>query len=208
MPGKNVEKQYIPDTFYHVYNRGVNKRPIFEDDEDYRVFLNLFKRYLGVEVMHDNKKREYPNYHGDVDLVAYCLMPNHFHILLYVGNDSLVIQRVMQSVITSYVMYFNKKHKRVGRLFGKQYRAVPITEEAQLWHITRYIHLNPIDLGADYHRYDYSSIGYYTRKKSSDWVSPKKILEMFEEEGEDYGKFLEDYIDKRAELKVIHEELY
>lgn len=208
MPGKNVEKQYTPNTFYHAYNRGVNKRLIFKDDDDYRVFLNLLKRYLGVEVTHDSKKREYPNYHKSIDLVAYCLMPNHFHMLLYVKDNPLAIQQIMQSVVTSYVMYFNKKHKRVGRLFGKQYRAVPITDEAQLWHITRYIHLNPIDLEVDYRRYEYSSIGYYIRKKSSDWVSPDEILEMFNDAGENYGKFLEDYVDRRAELKELNNELY
>lgn len=181
---------------------------IFEDDEDYRVFLNLLKRYLSIEVAKDNKNREYPNYSDDIDLVAYCLMPNHFHMLLYVKEDEKAIQRVMQSLITAYVMYFNKKRDRVGRLFGKQYRALPITEEAQLWHITRYIHLNAIDLGLDYRKYKYSSISYYLNTKSSDWVRPNEILQMFKEAKQDYVEFLEEYIGRKKELKETENELY
>ncbi len=208
MPGKNIEKEYLPDVYYHVYNRGNNKRSIFKDDEDYRVFLNLLKRYLGVEAIHDTRNREYPNFHGEISLLSYCLMPNHFHLLFLTKENPNMLPKVMSSVATAYVMYFNKKWKRVGSLFGKQYRAVPITEEAQLWHITRYIHLNSVDLDVDYKKYEYSSVGYYIRQKRSDWVDPNEILEMFDESKIEYEEFVDEYLDRREELKEMKKELY
>ena len=208
MPGKNLEKELVAGTYYHVYNRGNNKKLIFKDDEDYRVFLNLLKRYLGTEVAHDNRNREYPNYHGEIEMLSYCLMPNHYHLLFLTKEDPTILTKVMSSATTAYVRHFNKKWNKVGRLFGKQYRAVPITEEAQLLHITRYIHLNSVDLDVDYKKYEYSSVGYYIRKKRSDWLNQDEILEMFDGSSKRYEEFLDEYLDRREELKEIKNELY
>ncbi len=208
MPGRNIEKVYIEDSFYHVYNRGLNKMDIFKDDEDYRVFLNLLKRCLGEKIQTNKKHREYPNFHNDLELLSYCLMPNHFHLLIRTKSKPKLLPELMKSVMTAYVMHFNKKYERTGPLFGKRYRAIRITSDEYLWHISRYIHLNPLDIGQDYKKYPYSSIDYYTGKKSSDWIKPDEILDMFTEAGENYGKFLEDYIDRKEELKENKAELY
>lgn len=208
MPGRNLEKVYVEDSFYHVYNRGLNKQDIFKDDDDYRVFLNLLKRSLGEEIQQNAKHRDYPNFHNDLELLSYCLMPNHFHLLIYTKNKPKLLPELMRSVMTSYVMYFNKKIERKGRLFEQHYRAVRITSDEYLWHISRYIHLNPLDMGHDYKKYPYSSIEYYTGRKSSDWVRPDEIIEMFTEAGESYSKFLKDYVDRKEELKEIKAELY
>lgn len=208
MPGRNIHKTYTDDTFYHVYNRGLNRMDIFKDDDDYRVFLNLLKRTLGVEVQVDLKKREYPNFHDKLELVTYCLMPNHFHLLIRTKDKPKLLPELMRSVMTAFVMYFNKKYKRKGVLFGERYRALPITEDAQLWHISRYIHLNPLDVDENYKKYPYSSIGYYIGRKSSDWIQPDEIKHMFREAKQGYLEFLEDYEDKKAELKEVKRELY
>ena len=181
---------------------------IFTDDEDYRVFLNLLKRALGEKIQIDKQYRNYPNFHNNLELLAYCLMSNHFHLLIRTKNKPRLLPELLKSVMTSYVMYFNKKHKRTGPLFGKRYRAVRIISDEYLWHISRYIHLNPLDIDRDYKSYPYSSIDYYTSSKSSDWVKPDEIKDMFKEAGENYSKFLEDYVDRKQEFEEIKAELY
>jgi len=208
MPGRNLEKVYLNDSFYHVYNRGLNKQDIFKDETDYGVFLNLLKRTLGEEIQKDNKQREYPNFYDDLELLSYCLIPNHFHLLIRTKDKPKLLPEFMRSVMTAYVMYFNKKTDRKGRLFEQHYRAVRIDSDEQLWHISRYIHLNALDVGESYKNYPYSSIGYFTGDKSSDWVRADEIIDMFREANQDYLAFLEDYVDRKAELKEIKRELY
>lgn len=208
MPGRNIEKVYVEDSFYHIYNRGLNKMDTFRDDDDYRVFLNLLKRVLGEEVQKNKLYREYPNFHNDLELLTYCLMPNHYHLLIRTKNKPRFMSELMRSVLTSYVLYFNKKHERTGSLFDKRYRAVRITSDDYLWHISRYIHLNPLDIGEDYTKYNYSSIQYYLKRKESSWVKPDEILDMFKEAKQDYKEFLEDYVEKKAELRDLKDELY
>lgn len=85
------------------------------------------------------------NYHGQIELLAYCLMPNHFHFLVKQTTDRAIAE-FMQSLILKYVMYFNKKYKRVGSLFQGRYKTVLINDERQFVYITKYIHRNPIDI--------------------------------------------------------------
>lgn len=105
--------------------------------------------------------------------------------------------------MTSYSMYFNKKYKRRGRLFESTYKAIPIDTDAYLWHISRYIHLNPQDLGIDYSSYPFSSYDYYLGRKQAEWINPKKILDMHADEHNDYSTFVKDYRPTRAELQQI-----
>ncbi|MCE7936546.1 hypothetical protein DYH10_02050 [Candidatus Saccharibacteria bacterium CPR2] len=202
MPARNIEKIYASEVYYHLYNRGVEKRDIFMDDEDYRVFLNLLKRYLGVEKFIDKFGREYPNYHERIDLISYSLMPNHYHLLLWV-NDDMAMTDLLRSLATAYSMYFNKKYKRVGKLFQDRFKASMIRSEEYLWHITRYIHLNSEDIGKKFNEYKYSSYKYYEGKAQAEWVKPGVIIDMFKEANQDYKKFHEDYIDYRNSLKFI-----
>lgn len=200
MPGKNIVKTYVADGYYHVYNRGVNKQDIFKDDDDYRVFLNLFKRYLDDVPHKDNKGREYIWLHEQITLAAYCLMPNHFHLLIMQKEPDAMTQ-LLRNVCTTYTTYFNKKHKRVGSLFQGVYKASRITNDAYLQHISRYIHLNP----DDYKSWDYSSYKYFLGKAKAAWISPKLILDMFE--GESYADFVADYEDHKQMLDEIKSEL-
>lgn len=198
MPAKNVIKMYDVDTYYHVYNRGVNKRKIYIDDKDYDHFLMLLERYLGKHSIEDSRKRAYPNYHKEVDLIAYCLMPNHFHFLISQNSDMQAMEKFMRSLATSYTAYFNKRHKRVGHLFQGTYKASRILNEPYLLHVSRYIHLNP----DDYKTWPYSSWPYFTKGWSSDWVKQHKIFELFE--GGDYEKFVDDYKPEKDELDVLY----
>jgi len=201
MPRRNIIKQYGAGEYYHVYNRGAAKANIFNDDTDYRFLLNLFKRHLSKDITKDRFGRESPNYRDRVELVAYCLMPNHYHLMVYLLEDD-GLEKLMRSVMTSYSRYFNRKYRRSGTLFQNQFLAVRIPTESYFWHISRYIHLNARDLPGQYMHYPYSSIGYFLGEKTAEWVHPERIVETASER-EQYAVFMRDYEMKQDELKNI-----
>lgn len=198
MPAKNVSKIYVEDSYYHIYNRGVSKQKIFCDDDDYEVFLSLFKRYLSARPAKAPNRLPYPSFAGDVSLMAYCLMPNHYHVLLHQESKDGMM-KLFTSIGTAYSMYFNKKYRHVGTVFQQRYRAVRLTNDAQFAHISRYIHLNP----RDYESWPWSSLGYYLGDKHASWMSTDLLPEVG-----DYKEFLDDYVDRRDELKRIEKELF
>lgn len=200
MPSRNVEKIYLAENYYHVYNRGVNKRRIFMDEEDYAVFLNLLKRYLGKGAV-DKKGRHYVNLNGKIELLSFCLMPNHFHLLFYLVEPTALTQ-LMRNVTTTYTMYFNKKHGRVGHLYQERFKASRIDNDAYLTHIARYIHLNPVG----YRTWDFSSHPYYMGDKYATWIHPERILELFSSRQE-YADFVEDYESNKQLFDEYKQEL-
>lgn len=200
MPSRNRLKFYASDAFYHVYNRGVEKRRIFQDEEDYAVYLNLFKRYLSNHPVFDRSGREYEHLKDRIELLCFCLMPNHYHLIIYV-HDETAMTRLLQGVNTSYTAYFNKKYKRVGPLFQDRYKASNIFSDSYLLHISRYIHLNP----ENWQKWPYSSLSFYLGNKKAEWLSPERILELFE--GDDYQAFVSDYEANKRALEEIKSEL-
>lgn len=194
MPSRNSRKTYIAQSYYHIYNRGVNKRKIFLDNDDYAVFLNLLKRHLSKMPVQDKKGREYPWLYPEIELLAFCLISNHFHLFVYQESEN-AISKLAQSVSTAYTVYFNKKYKRIGPLFQNRFRAVRISDDAYLQHITRYIHLNP----NAYKTWEFSSYLYYLGRKKAEWVRPERILGLFNSVPE-YIKFIDDYTDYRRTI--------
>jgi putative transposase len=219
MPSKNTIKTFEPDSMYHIYNRGVDKRIIFTDERDYGVFLSFLKYALLSDEELENQsaiseellshadrfnlRRE--RLHGSVELISFCLMPNHFHLLLY-QYDIDGITRLMRSIGTGYSTYFNKRHGRVGSLFQGRYKASPIRTQGYWDHISRYIHLNPLDIAKDYKTYTYSSYRNFVGAADASWLKPELVLDGFES-AKDYESFVEDYIPYRRELKTIKEML-
>jgi putative transposase len=201
MPGRNIRKEFVPQSFYHVYNRGVEKRTIFLDENDYATFLNLLKRYLSKESSKDKFGRDGVTFFDEVELVAFCLMPNHFHLLIYVKDNADNLTSLLRRVSTSYVDYFNKKYKRVGSLFQGTYKAVRISDDSYLQHISRYIHLNP----NKYLTWKYSSLQYYLQRQTAEWIMPQRILVVFE--GESYLNFLKDYEEQKELIEELKYEL-
>ncbi len=218
MPSLNRIKTYIAGSHYHVYNRGVEKRIIFQDDQDYRVFLSFLKSYLSpitdrikhplIEMTGPGPVRIRPleSFFGKVSLLTYCLMPNHFHLLLF-QKPSYGMKQFIHALCTSYSMYFNKRNKRVGPLFQGPYKAVFIDNDEYLLHLTRYIHLNPLDImtgpgPVNVREYPYSSYPFYLRLKNAVWLHQEYILNYFRSaQRKDYQDFLsyesfvEDYIE-------------
>lgn len=200
MPSKNVPREYDVDAYYHIYNRGVGKKTIFVDQEDYSTFLNLLKRHLIDTPTFDSSGREYERLGSEMRIIAFCLMPNHFHILAY-QTEPDAITRLMRKVCTPYATYFNRKYGWTGHVFQGPYRAKRITNESYLIHIGRYIHLNP----EDYLNWAWSSLGAYLGYRQYEWVHPETF--MTTEKTDSYLKFIEDYRDHRAVLKQIQKEL-
>lgn len=188
VPGRNIVKIYDDNGYYHVYNRGVEKRNIFLDHQDYVVFLSYLKDYLcpdddaPIKIFPSRKLR---NFSERIDLLSYCLMPNHFHLLIK-QSSRMAMTSFMRSLLTRYSMYFNRKYDRVGSLFQGNYKAVMVTSEEQLVYLTHYIHRNPMGgsdaSGLDLEglmKYRYSSLGNYLGKIKQYWVKPNRILELF-----------------------------
>lgn len=201
MPGRNILKEYGADEYYHIYSRGVAKQNIFLDDQDYEVFMSLFKRYLSSSTAKSRGHGIYPRYDTRMKLLSYCLMRNHVHLLIYQHDETAIID-FMRSMMTSYSMYFNRKYKRVGPVFQSRYRASRITQDSYLEHITRYIHLNP----KDWEDFPYSSLRYYRGDAAAEWVHPEQILDIFPS-AEQYIEFLRDYEGHKEMLDEIHWEL-
>jgi putative transposase len=218
MPAKNKIKNYIPGAVYHIYNRGVDGRDVFEDQQDFEKFEELMKRYLSPikEEIRSGFKTDRPyiirhknemNLCNEVELLAYCLMPNHIHLVIRQKSDS-GITKLVRRVATNYGMYFNQKHHRRGTLWESVYRAVVIEDEEKLVHLTRWVHLNPVALtvkrfgpvetvtGSRPEEYLYSSYRWYVLKQSNGWVNALPVGEiwnkMFSGKWDSYKKFVED----------------
>jgi len=192
MPKKNMIKEYVSDSYYHVYSRGINKNDVFLDEDDKNVFCSLLKRYLSSEIIKDDKRRFYSNHHDKIDLLAYVMMLNHFHLLIYQKDDERAIAMFMKSLMTSYGMYFNKKYQRQGPVFQSTYLASRIDSDEYLEHISRYIHLNP----DNWETTTDSSIDFYSGRRKASWVKPELILGMFSS-FESYIEFLCEYDEEK-----------
>ncbi len=200
MPSPNTIKTYIENGYYHVYNRGVEKRIIFHDREDYSKFIYLLRIYLTPL---DELRTEFPLLRGNiinnnlcehVDLLAFCLMPNHFHLLIHQKNKDS-ITKLMRQISTAYSMYFNKRHQRIGPLFQSVFKAAAVENDQYLLHLSRYIHLNPTARGASLDEFEWSSYLYYLGKKDANWLNTQIISEYFNnsKKGFSYREFVEDY---------------
>lgn len=194
MPSRNTVKKYDIETYYHVYNRGAGNQKLFLDSSDKRKFLSLIERYITPKDDRDDSEKSYPEY--DIEINAYCLMGNHFHLLVYQTEDKDALSGLMRSVSTAYSMYFNKKYKRHGHVFQSVFKASRITDESYLLHITRYIHMNP----RTYMTYRWSSLSTYLGRGYVDWLKPDRITVMSPLE---YEIFLVEYEDKKAELEEM-----
>lgn len=201
MPSRNILKDDLADSYYHVYFRGGNRSRIFREAADYEKMLQLFARYLSLQESKNSAGLSFPNYSNRVELLAFCLMSNHVHLFVYQHQQGDMTE-FMRSLLTSYSMYFNKKYKRSGPLFESRYKASRITSDAYLQHISRYIHLNP----KHWREYEYSSLPYYLHQVSDDWIDPEKILELFNSPAE-YLQFVEDYEDAKEMMDILKLEL-
>lgn len=205
MPSRNSIKPYVEGGYYHVYNRGIEKRPIFLDEQDYAVFLKYLTEYLTdkeeiklVQRLADpaisfkekeeiNRLLRLNNFKGEICMLSFCLMPNHFHFFLRQTNATS-IDKFMNSLCTRYTMYFNKKYGRVGSLYQDVYKALLITSETHFIYLSKYIHKQAL-------LYDQpSSYSTFTKPegKTYKWVNPAEIMFYFDNKPFSYKTFVEE----------------
>lgn len=202
----------ITDHLYHIFNRGVNKGDIFFSEEDYGRFLrtaihyktntsqfsHLPKRSLSDTADTGSGKKE-----PGVQIVAYSLMPNHFHFLIKQIADK-GITWYMQHLGNSYSHYVHTKHKRVGPLFEGRFKNILVKSDEQLIHVSRYIHLNPLvsDLVSNLDNYQWSSYSAYVNDLQDELCDPKLVLGQFKSK-ENYRQFVLDQAEYGRELEKI-----
>ena len=203
---------------YHVYNRGVEKRPIFLIKRDYIRFIettNYYRfancpmrfsyfRILAHEKQDSVIKRLKDESRKLVDIYAYCLMPNHIHFLLKQLVDR-GISKFMAKVTNAYSHYFNTRHDRIGHLFQGNFGASRIEDDEQFIHVSRYIHLNPVSSYLielkDLIYYEYSSFPGYINKEAS-FINISGVLSYFKNKDE-YKTFVEDQAGYARKLENI-----
>lgn len=151
----------IPNTIYHVINRGNKKSDIFKDEKDYFVFL----KYLGET----QKEKSFLLY-------SYCLMPNHFHLLIETLETPL--SKIMQKLLTTYAIYFNARYKQTGHVFQSRYKSKICEKEDYLFRLVHYINLNPVKAKLVNRPEDYkwSSCLCYTGKITNNMLALEKLF--------------------------------
>ncbi len=181
MPYRNIV--FRAGEYYHLYNRGNNFQPIFFERENYLFFLRQLHEYLKADT---------------VETVAYCLMPNHYHLLVHLCTDNL--SSIMQPFSLSYTKAINKRYARVGSLFQGRFRAVHIDRNEYLLHLTRYIHLNPVTarLVPRPEDWEFSSYLEYIGLRNGRLPHPDIVVSQFPSQNA-YRVFVEGYVedDKR-----------
>lgn len=131
MPAHLVVKQYLADSYYHVFNRGAHKLEVFLAEADYQTFYSLVRRFAS---------------RNGVEIIVFALMPNHFHFVLFQTEERRMV-KFMRSLCTAYVMYFRKKYNHSGHLFQGVYKAVLLGGEGKLFKSIEYVLNNPAAAG-------------------------------------------------------------
>lgn len=214
-----------PGEYYHIYNRGVVKKNIFNSEKDYSRFLFLllvlqapldlknvsrlmkdFSRNLNIsDVLNQNEileiiKERY------IEVIVFTLMPNHFHILVKENKDG-GISKYLHRVLTAYTMYFNIKNETCGHLFQGPYKIVHIKNDRQLMHVSAYIHRNPLQLG-----WKLSNLDNYKWSSYRDYIGPNRwgdlierhiLLDRFTLKGEDTYKYFVETSSAKSEFEII-----
>lgn len=175
-----IARLTYPGGFYHIFNRGLNKGKIFQEDKDYEKLLKTL-----ASLLHE----------GDWSIYAYCLMPNHYHFL--VEEKKTPIAKLMRRLFTSYSLYFNKKYNKNGPLFQDRFKSKLVQKDDYFLVVSRYIHLNPYLSGLtnDPEEYVYSSIREYTGKNKRKIIDLDKVTILLgdkENRIETYLKFVRD----------------
>ena len=190
------------DHFYHVYNRGVEKRTIFLEERDYLRFLETLNFYrLNPQPMKlsdyrrlKEKIKQTKDQTELVKIVCYCLMPNHFHLLIKQVSDN-GISTFLRKISDSYTKYFNTKYKRVGSLFQGVFKAKLVVSDEYLLQLSKYIHRNPLPLFEwEARNYPYSSYRFYLSPEENSFCDIELISAYFSKSNPNlsYQSFVEE----------------
>ena len=212
---------FAPNETYHTLNRGVARQPIFFHTQHYARMLKLIDYYrfantptsfsqlmtVNVETRQEILDRIKKENKLHVEILAFCLMPNHFHLLLKQISEKGVVN-FMANFQNGYVKYLNTRENRVGPLFQSAFKAKRIETDDQLIHVSRYIHLNPstgyLVKIENLTEYPWSSLSLYLNRRAiNNSFIKKDIIMGFFKEGIDYRKFIFDQARYQRELAEI-----
>jgi REP element-mobilizing transposase RayT len=179
---------FLPGQYYHIYNRGANRKDIFLTSDNYEFLLRRVREKSIV---------------NNIAIIAYCLMPNHYHFLVR-QNSEISVGDFTQSIFNSYSKAFNKSFCRTGTLFEGPYKAIAIAKYEYLLHLCRYIHINPVEAGLVTHPSEWKYSNYV------DWIG-KRIdgltdLEFIQEnfpQPEEYEEFVLSYVPPEKDIDFI-----
>jgi len=174
------EAQLHPGTIFHVFNRGINGAPIFFEEKNYHYFLQQYGRYV----------------HPFVETFAYCLLGNHFHILVRVRSEQELqsvisknkekdhywhVSKAFGSLFQGYTRAMNNMYNRTGALLETPFKRIPVTDEAYFSQLVAYIHQNPTKHGLmkDYRDYPYSSYHTHLAKSKKTKLKREEVLDWF-----------------------------
>lgn len=173
-----------PRGVFHIFNRGARKVSIFADQVDRRIFVSLLGRFA-VKYQ--------------VEILAWCLMPNHYH--LEPDTDGPRLCAMMRDLDGNYARSFNERHRTSGCLFQGPFKSILIEDVAGVAYVSRYIHLNPVDLGEPPRTYPWSSCGTYLGMTNApDWLNPEPVRSAIRNEDcsdiENYERYLQEGLDR------------
>lgn len=201
--------------FYHVFNRGVEKRSTFEDDRDHERFLVMvdYYRLADPPISFSQRHRIQPSRldlprEPLVTIVAYCLMPNHYHFLVQACTER-GIEQFAGRLSNAYTRAYNTRWNRVGPLFQGRYKIEAITTNDELVHVCRYIHLNPVVARivrdpAQYRWSSYPKLDAAWQQRS--FVDDQIVLEQFPDV-QAYQRFVNDHADYASQLSRLRHAL-
>ena len=188
MPGRSTP--LVNNEYYHIFNRGSDKRDVFLKPRDFSRFIQTLYYYQfsgpkpKFSMLSKDTRLAFKGSEESklVEILCYCLMPNHCHFLVRQVKEDGIAKFVSQ-LFNSYTKYFNTKYQRVGALFQGVFKAVRIETDEQLVHVSRYIHLNPAvsQLDDNLINYPWSSLAEYLEDERL--CSTKEILEFFPSKG-------------------------
>ncbi len=197
-------------SYYHIYNKGVEGRVIFNDQEDYLTFVGYLREYLSPAPKKEDTKKVFTvngrtykgtphqpkNYFGKVELIAYSLVSDHFHLILnQMAKDSQ--SNLLRSLCTRYSMYFNKKYKRTGSLFDGPYKSAEVDESTELLPLSRHIHDQNLQSKISTH--EFSSYPEYVGKRKSSWVKTQFILSKIS----DYEGYIGKHVAHQGDTETL-----
>lgn len=185
MPRRKVT--FEPGCYYHLYNRGNNRQKIFFDRENYLYFLRLVRRYLTDR---------------ELDVLAYCLMPNHYHLLVQCKVGDLTTG--MHGLSLAYTKAINRRYQRVGSLFQGRFQAKWVNQEQYLQNLVQYIHLNPVaaKIVENPGDWEFSSYAEYAGLRQGTLPKMETIRSQLKEE--EYRSFLaERNLSRSAAIRAL-----
>ncbi len=206
------------DYVYHLFNRGVERRTIFSIPRDHERFVALLEYYrfhrvpksyshylllpLGDRAAYRQKLESLP---VAVEILAFCLMPNHFHLVVKQTMDG-GIHRFLSNIANGYAKYVNTKYHRVGPLYQGPFKAVRVETDDHLVHLSRYLHLNPVVSGMmnmkELASYPWSSFPDYLGKTDRPFINARAVRDHFKDAGE-YRDFVSDHVGYAKELEKV-----